>query len=259
MPDYKTGQDLERHWRTFTDQHERKWGASCSKKTGNPCGLLEPQFTAPLMPPHHHIQVDPNDNRMVKIDYKAWIGSIEEGVTLWENRIREVVIDQGVQGTIEALIANPPPSILHIVGQKPTKRIEPIQAAKAGNAWVLGLSVVVPEKAREFFPELFEIEPQVYAPTDPFADEEIVEDPFAEEESPFVEAVSTEVVLKITDEVRDLGDGRFEVNGAKFPLWESPVTGWKTSDGEYVPRGDLKKEDYRALAQEQERALHVQE
>jgi len=248
MPDYTTGQDLGREWRTFVDQHDRKWGASCAKKTGHPANLLEPQFTAPLEVPHQHIKVNPNDSRLVKIDYDGWIKGIKDGEQQWLDMVQKWVIDLGIQGTIQQTIDDPPPQILSLVGPRPTRRTEPVLAAKAGNKWVLGLSTVVPEKAKQFFPEFFRDVPEVYAPADPFAEDEPTPDPFAEE-----------VEVQEPSEATDRGDGYFVVDGVRYPHWDSPKNGWQLSTKEFVRRGDESKEDYRALAQEKERVLHVQE
>ena len=256
MPDYSTGQDLERTWRTFIDQHERRWGASCAKKTGYPCEILQPQFKAPLEVPHPYLRMDPTDSRVVKIDYNTWIADIEASYQQWNDSVRKYAVQLGVQGTIQQIIDNPPPEILDLAGPKPTKSTTPVLAAKAGNKWVLGLSTVVPEKAKEFFPELFQT-PEIYKVVDPFEEEKPTVDPFAEEVT--VAKKVPEEKPKVNGVAKDLGNGFWMVGDLKFPHWASPKDGWKVSSGEYVPRGDLNKEDYRALAQEQERGLHVQE
>jgi len=258
MADYTSGQHTERDWRTFTDQHNRTWGASCSKKTGHPCGLLEKQFTAPLEVPHKYIKLDAEDSRIVIIDYNQWLRDIDGAVGSWKEKIQDAAMTLGIEGTVQSLIDDPPPAIIRFVGAKPNTKKEPILAAKAGNAWVLGLSTVVPAKAMEFFPEYFE-EVKIAEPdADPFAEEQTV-DPFAEEEyhaGYSVECPAEEITASV--EATDLGDGQWIVDGVRYPVWESPNTGWKLSSGENAVRPEgMEKEDYRALALEQEGALHT--
>lgn len=146
-----TDQRAKRAYATYTDQHSRVWGATIENKTGDPCGPLEPQFQAPLMPNDKYIRINSRQRR-VFIDYEAILKDIEDADNDWDGQLRDWA--RKTYGTeAPKAIQNPPPELLDIVGPKPRERKEPWEAAMQGNKWMLGESPKKPEWAKEFFPD----------------------------------------------------------------------------------------------------------
>lgn len=123
----------------FIDQHGREYHAVTELKSGHPTGPLEPQFTAPLMPPMNYLRVGLDRRRPydIKVDYDKWLSDLRAGWDEWKNRGDKLA--RLVHG--ERYIAGAPftRQILEELGPSP-QHLEPVIAAKQGNAYVLGLT-----------------------------------------------------------------------------------------------------------------------
>lgn len=123
----------------FRDQHDRRYHAVIELKTGHPCGPLEPQFTAPLMPPLNYMRVGMSAERPydVVIDYARWIADLRSEANEW--RARGEKLARLVHG--EKYDANAPftRQVLEELGPPP-QHVEPVIAARQGNKYVLGLT-----------------------------------------------------------------------------------------------------------------------
>lgn len=150
-PQYLSGQpDKRRHMR-FTDQHGRKWGGIIEIKTGQPAGPIQPlDFNPPLDVPQHFLRFDPLEPNIIEIDYAAWIRSLEDAKHKWNQRLidraQRLYGDQAGK-----YVKKPSQELLEITGPEPHP-VEPVQAAAAGNRWVLGLTPIRPKWADAFFP-----------------------------------------------------------------------------------------------------------
>jgi hypothetical protein len=172
-----TDQRAKRAYAIYTDQHGRVWGAVIENKTGDPCGPLEPQFSAPLRPDDKYITIN-SRMRRVHIRYADIIRDIAEANENWESQLRDYARKNYGTKAPEA-IANPPADLLDLVGPRPRERREPWEAALTGNKYVLGLSTNKPDWAKEFFPEdapkqrsTFQIDPAGIADKYPDAEED---------------------------------------------------------------------------------------
>lgn len=152
MSRYESDQPSERRSQRFTDQHGRKWSGVIEIKSGIPTGALRPlDFKAPLQVPQEFIRYDKLEPNSVRIDYAEWIASLEEARRQWDRKL--VSRAQKLFGEDAGKnIKNPPPQLLQAVGPEP-KPVEPVQAAAAGNNWVLGLTPIKPKWAKKFFPD----------------------------------------------------------------------------------------------------------
>jgi hypothetical protein len=219
VPD--TDQRRKRAYARYTDQHGRWWGAVIENKTGDPCGPLEPQFSAPLRPLDKYVTVD-GFNRRIIVRYADIILDLDQRQAEWDETLAMWARREYGQKAHEA-IRNPTPELLMLVGPKPPPR-EPWEAAMQGNKWVLGLSPIKPEWANEFFKD---------APVK-----------------------ITPKSVEITRHYPDAGEEQDE-GAEEFPAWAGPARGWKLSSGEYVERlEDEDKDAYKARAIEAEAALH---
>jgi len=130
-------QQSQRTGTDFTDQHGRKYYATIEIKSGDPCGLIEPQFTAPVMPPQRFLKRVPRRPYDVEIDYTEWKREIRTGWAEWQSNGRAVGMK--LHGSAYDPTAEFEFDVLQIIGPAPT-RIEPVLAAEQGNKWALGLS-----------------------------------------------------------------------------------------------------------------------
>ena len=177
MQNSEIGQPNNRRPAEFSDQHGRLWHATTEMRTGHAVGPLTPMFTSPLEVESRYVKHDPLDSHKVHIDYQRWIRDVREATDNWDQAIRMTAAQMGVEGTISELIANPPPEILDKVGPRPVvMSVEVIQAAEAGNAWILHGEGEMPERAKQFFPD-----PALVPETTVLTDEGVsVSDPWAE-------------------------------------------------------------------------------
>lgn len=151
-PQYLSGQPDKRRSQRFTDQHDRKWSGIIEIKSGLPTGPIRPlDFNPPLDVPQEFIEYDPMEPSSIKIRYEKWIAALEDAKRKWEQRLvdraQEMFGDQAGK-----YIKKPTSELLRRVGPEP-KPVEPVQAAAAGNKWVLGLTPIKPKWAEKFFPE----------------------------------------------------------------------------------------------------------
>lgn len=211
-----TDQRAKRAYALYTDQHGRPWGAVIENKTGDPCGPLEPQFQAPMMPNDKYITIN-SRQRKVFIRYEEILKDIEDADNDWDTQLRDWA--RKTYGTAApAAIKNPPPELLDIVGPKPRERKEPWEAAMQGNKWMLGLSPNKPEWALEFFPN---------------------EAPKQRDNKPTLSG------RKFEDAPEDQVEEEEVVGGIQW----AGKGGWKLPDGTKVPRNeDETPEDHRRRA-----------
>ncbi len=132
---------------TMTDQHGRQWHTSIELKTGHPCGLIQPKFTAPLDTPQEYLTVDLEQPHKLIIAYDPWIASLRASWRERAERLRSVGI--AVHGD-KYNPDKPSREQLDIVGSPP-RPVEPVIAAKQGNKYVLGLTDKMPDWAKPFF------------------------------------------------------------------------------------------------------------
>lgn len=150
-PMYLSGQPDKRRPQRFTDQHGRKWSGTIEIKSGVATGPISPlDFTPPLDVPQQFIQYDKMEPNAIKVNYAMWITALEQAKRDWQARLvsraREIYGDQAGK-----FIKNPSAELLQAVGPEPLP-VEPVQAAAAGNRWVLGLTPIKPKWAETFFP-----------------------------------------------------------------------------------------------------------
>lgn len=123
----------------FRDQHGRRYHAVVELKTGHPTGLIEPLFTAPLMPPQMYLSVGTNAERPydLRIDYDRWIQDLrtaaDDYITEARQLARKMYRDR--YNAADPLTEE----VVDIIGPRP-QHVEPVIAAKQGNAYVLGLT-----------------------------------------------------------------------------------------------------------------------
>lgn len=149
----------QRHQRaemTFQDQHEREYYAAIELRSGDPTGLIEPLFRAPLMPPQKYL-VRRNKKRPydIEVDYTAWKRDVRARRREWEREGRQ--LSQKMHGSKYDPREAFSQEVLDVIGPPP-EAIEPIIAAEQGNKWVLGLSKKVDMRLVKFF-EPEEIDP----------------------------------------------------------------------------------------------------
>jgi len=216
-----TDQSRKRSYAIYTDQHDRPWGAIIENKTGDPCGPLEPQgWHAPILPLDKFVTINSRQRKLF-IRYEDIILDIEDANRDWEESLREHARKMyGMQAT--AMIANPTPELLDLVGPRPKARREIWEAAMQGNKWVLGQAKNKPAWAEEFLPTI----------------------------SLQQKARKVEITRKYPDADEE------EPKTETYPKWSGPKTGWQLSDGSYVDREESEdKESYKARAFEAEANL----
>lgn len=146
-------QRVERDDAFYTDMHGREWYAPIEKKTGHPCGIIEPSgWTAPLMPPQKYLRRNPDRRKPTEVEilYLQWIEDEGNERRLWEARVREV--SRKIHGDKYDEKAPFAGDVIELVGPPPMSII-PIQAAMQGNPYVLGLTTVVDRRLEPFFRE----------------------------------------------------------------------------------------------------------
>lgn len=146
----------------------RQWAGTIEKKSGDFCGL-PPQpygWSAPFpewTPPPHFLRCGaqwtiqrPGDTAPSRlrpdemlVDYEGWVKSLEESHRSWMEQFYAFG-DKMCGPAFDP--ENPPPQLLAAVGPKPMA-IEPVYAMRQGNRYALGLTTVVDERLRPFFPK----------------------------------------------------------------------------------------------------------
>lgn len=157
------GQEHDRFVDHFLDQHGREYVANCEKKTADPCEVIQPVgwkaplgpewFVGLLTPPEPYRKIVPRHMRakkryQVEIDYAAWLRDWDEREESHRLRLHNLAQGMGSGMEVIKLIENPPPALAQHIGPGPFPPRAFIEAAAAGNEWALGLTDVVPKKAR---------------------------------------------------------------------------------------------------------------
>jgi hypothetical protein len=126
----------------FRDQWDRPYHAPVEKETGDPCGPLSPRFTAPVYPPDAYIRI-PGANvepGRIHIDLERW----EEDLQARHDEVDEELSRWAVTlygAKAPEAIRRPPAELLSFVSNKERLLpVEIVQAMRAGNRWVLGLT-----------------------------------------------------------------------------------------------------------------------
>lgn len=149
---YMSSQPDKRRPQRFTDQHGRKWSGTIEIASGMPTGPVTPlDFEPPLEVPQEFLKYDPMEPNFVKIDYAEWIASLTRAKAKWEQKL--IIRARTLYGEQAGkYIQKPSPELLDMTGPEPSP-VEPVQAAAAGNRYVLGLTPLKPKWATKFFPD----------------------------------------------------------------------------------------------------------
>ena len=162
----------------YTDQHGRKWWAMVELRTGDPCSLIMPTFVAPMIPPQNYLKLDPEIPGKIEIEYDRWERDMIAADKDWVRRCHET----GVELYKDAFDVTAPfnVAILNKIGARPRcpKTVTPlratplpgaaalpVQAAKAGVFWILGLKgpkgeePKMPERLHDFFVQAIDAVP----------------------------------------------------------------------------------------------------
>lgn len=142
----------------YTDQHGRQYTTQVDTRTGEPAEALTPiGWTAPMAPRWASgLFVPPSEvlatrhtgyGNEVEVDYDKWLGMLEEGERLYEQRAQQVAAS--LTANYLDLLQNPTPAFLQAMGPRPFPSIEVVQAAKDGDPWVLGETDEVPDWASD--------------------------------------------------------------------------------------------------------------
>lgn len=160
----------QRKFAKYTDQHGRKWTSWIETRTGDPCAILSPSFTAPIIPPQMYLRLDKETPGRIDVDYAQWARDLIAADTDWMRRCQEF----GVLTYKDAFRPDEPfnTGILNQIGARPhipravTPFREqpipgaaalPVQACQAGNLWALGLKgpngeePIMPSRLHDFF------------------------------------------------------------------------------------------------------------
>jgi len=218
-----TDQSRKRSYAIYTDQHGRPWGAIIENKTGDPCGPLEPQFAAPILPNDKFVTIN-SRQRQLHIRYADMILDIEDADQAWDESLREHALKMyGMQAG--KAITDPPPELLDLVGPKPKGHREVWEAAMTGNKWILGETSAKPAWAEEFFPK--------------------------------AAVKQTRREVTVTRAYPDADEEVAEVSPrTASPKWAGPMNGWQLSDGSFVERLDNEdKDSYKQRALDAEASL----
>ncbi len=158
----------------FTDQHGRKYHANIEVKSGDPVGLIEPLFRAPLMPHSHYLSRVPRRPYDVVIDYDRWKADVRTAWAEWQQAGRQTGMK--LHGSAYDPNKEFTGDILDIIGPAP-QRLEPVLAAQQGNRWVLGLTDRVDLRLVPYFePEQIDPDYSDGPPEDDFSD--LIEESF---------------------------------------------------------------------------------
>jgi hypothetical protein len=215
-----TDQSRKRSYKIYTDQHGRQWGAIIENRTGDPCGPLEAQFHAPVLPLDKFVTINSRFNKLT-IRYADIILDIQDANNDWEASLREHARKMYGMGAA-AVIQSPTPELLDLVGPRPKAHREIWEAAMQDNKWILGFDARKPAWAEEFFP------------------------------AASAEQQKREVVMTRTYPDADEDEPTTE----KYPKWSGPKTGWQLSDGSYVDRLEGEDKDaYKTRAEQAEAGL----
>lgn len=136
-PQFRHEQRDQRGYRTYRDQHGRRFGAVFEFKGKHPVGEISPMFTAPVYPAQKYIRMVKSDDGAVRIDYDAWENDLKVRQQEWDDQFRAYAFSMNPQHAVEEM-NNPSPALLKLMGPKPPSPAIP-QACRQGNTWILGL------------------------------------------------------------------------------------------------------------------------
>jgi hypothetical protein len=188
----KKGQEHHRRPDYMIDLHGREYFANIEIESGDPIDLVPHQWTAPTAPHWARGLFLPpiGDSAVVKIvplmernrrgyqidiDYAAWEQKVGARNAQRTEQLRTMVQNMTGVNPIEVL-ERPPKALLDYLGPEAFPPVEIIRAMRAGNAWALGASDDIPEKALAM---LERIRPQVLEQRLVRLADDEVEDPFA--------------------------------------------------------------------------------
>ena len=131
----------------WNDQHGRKWWAITEKATGEPVGRVKASFAAPWVPDGQYVRVEgmveDADGRIrmaCHIDYERMLADFREAEAAWDKAVRERMAAR--YKTAYDPAAPIDEDILEYAGPRPASSVL-VQAAAAGNPWLLGLTDTV--------------------------------------------------------------------------------------------------------------------
>jgi hypothetical protein len=141
-------QQHQRRYQLFTDDHGREWGGNLEVKTGDVVGLLEPQFTAPLIPDQKYLERVDRRPYDLHINYKRWKADIRNGRRDWEREGRQLM--RKMRGKAYNPSEEFGEDVLDVIGEPP-QALEPIIAAEQENSWILGKTKRPDKRLVKFF------------------------------------------------------------------------------------------------------------
>jgi hypothetical protein len=138
---------------TLYDQHVstkypkgRPWHADVDKKSGFPVGLVRPKgWRAPWLPEQTFFKYDADEPNRFAIDYDAILNERIQALTEYQQEYDSKAVSKGWDPSDETKRDN----IEKVVGKRPLP-IEPVLAAKQGNAFILGLTEKVDPRLEPF-------------------------------------------------------------------------------------------------------------
>lgn len=159
------GQEEDREYREFIDQHGRLYHTQVEKKTGDPCQALRPiNWSAPtgpawfrdmLLPPEDLdiMTMVPKKLRArrrydIHIDYERWLSKWDLREQEHQQKLEDFARGMSKQANIIEILRNPPAELLTAAGPGPFPPREFIVACAAGDDWALGLTDRIPRKAQ---------------------------------------------------------------------------------------------------------------
>lgn len=159
------GQEEDREYREFVDQHGRLYHTQIEKKTGDPCQALRPvNWSAPVGPEwFRNMLLPPEDLEImtmvpkklrarrrydIHIDYDRWLAKFDTREEEHQQKIEDFARGMSKQANVIEILKNPPAELLKAAGFGPFPPREFIVACAAGNDWALGKTDVVPKKAQ---------------------------------------------------------------------------------------------------------------
>lgn len=172
MSSREADQAKARKYAFFRDQHGRRYGAPIEISTGDPCGPLEPQFVAPLVPSPDFMRLVANEDgrSSIFIDYDGWIGEVRNRVGSWQREVRKAMIARHRENYHPDMKIDADVYDLPTTGPEPSisakwngGTVQPLVAAKAGNKWVLGLTEVDDPRVSKYLAPEIKLEEDDYA------------------------------------------------------------------------------------------------
>ena len=134
-PNSNTQPKMRRNYNVI-DQWGRKWLVSVEKSTGQPCGGIDACFTDPLGTPPQYLALDPENPRLLTIDYARWIGDLNQAAVEYD--VLKTDVGRQLYGERFNPAKAPTPEMMRIIG-KPPRAVDQIERAAAGDRELLGL------------------------------------------------------------------------------------------------------------------------